>query len=522
VTTNRTLTCVTLSVVVACAIALSAATPISIDRLVYRGAYRLPAAKNIGKGAALAYAPSRGTWFVLDSRLFDFDLLEIHMPDDRDYPGGAQNPTMSQASAPAATLVQDWGPRLSTAVGGPIDPAQNDVFGAYWDDQTSRLYVSYADFYGDPTTNDCLVAIDFSVASPKIYGPWRFGHGTTEFSQRWGFSQFVRAPKSLTEQAASGLRFLATGHDNNTFQQGSWGPGLMLVGEPSTTTAPRSMLDAQQVMFWPAVKATVTLDTGKVKNALLSSNMLRRDPMIVISGPATNYLGGGPEWSDVPYGRGTLANGWANGDDAGHFVAIDEGDVKGLVYFGTYTVGAQWYGNPQELADDQTVDSTSPTGFKSWGGIDSPKSRYRLKSQVFPADANNPKGYVYDHQGGGKGNRQECIVPAAWFYSFDNVIAAMKGTYRPRAGLTGVNVDPSSFTVLATPFTSPDLHPAFRNLQYDDGLNPYTASLPSHIIKVKGAYFRPTGVAGVARRIYVRMSSNLASGNDVVNVFDLQ
>jgi hypothetical protein len=489
--------------------------------MVYRGAFVLPASDNIGKGAALAYAPSRGTWFVLDSRLFDFALLEINMPDDAAYPGGPQAPALDQKTAPVAKLVRNWGNGLSTNFGGPIDPTQNDVFGAYWDDATDRLYVSFGDFYGEPATNDAVVAIDFASGAPVIAGPWRFGQGTTEFSQRWGFSQFVPAPKSITDKMPS-MKFLASGHDNSTFQQGSWGPGLMVVADPGNAPA-GSIVQAQQVMFWPAIKFPVTLDTGKVKNGFLTSNMLRRDPTYIISGNSSDYLGSTPLWSDVPYGRATLQGGWANGDDAGHFVAIDEADIKGFVYFGTYTVGAQWYGSPIQFADDHDADATSPTGVKSWSGIDVAGSQTVFQSPVFPPDpVTNPHGYVYDHQGGGKGNRQEAVVPAAWFYSTADVIAAMKGTYKPRAGLTAINVDARSFSVLATPFKTPNLHPAFPNLQYDNTTNPYTAEMPSHILKVSAAYFRPTGVPGIARRIYVRMSSALGAGYDVVNVFDLQ
>jgi hypothetical protein len=258
----------------------------------------------------------------------------------------------------------------------------------------------------------------------------------------------------------------------------------------------------------------VKLDTGKVKSALLSSQMLRRDPIYVISGNSTNFLGGPPEWRDVPYGRATVQSGWANGDDAGHFVAIDEADVRGVAFFGSYTVGSEWYGPPVEFADDRTPDSKSPTGFRSWALLPSP---------VFPPDPQtNPKGYVYDHQGGGKGNRQEALVPAAWFYTIDDIVSAATGNYHPRRGLTPLNVDAASFAVLATPFTTPDLHQAFPGLQYDDQTNPYSREAPSHIVKVTGAYFRPTGVAGVARRLYVRMNSNLGAGTDVVNVFDLR
>jgi hypothetical protein len=508
--------------VIGAATNISAATvPVTAKQMVYRGAFVLPATNNIGKGAALAYAPSRGTWFVLDSRLFDFALLEINMPDDAAYPGGPQAPTLDQKTAPVAKLVQSWGTGLSTTYGGPIDPAQNDVFGAYWDDATSRLYVSFGDYYGDPATNDCVVAIDFTSGAPVIAGPWRFGQATTEFSQRWGFSQFVRAPKSITAKMPT-MKWLASGHDNSTFQQGSWGPGLMVVADPGTAPS-GSIVQAQQVMFWPAIKFPVTLDTGKVKTGFMTSNMLRRDTTYIISGNSSDYLGGTPLWADVPYGRATLKNGWANGDDAGHFVAIDEVDIKGFVYFGTYTVGTQWYGSPIQFADDHEVDTTSPTGFKSWAGIDVPGSQTVFHSPVFPPDpVTNPEGYVYDHQGGGKGNRQEATVPAAWFYSMADVIAAMKGTYKPRAGLTTINVDAHSFSVLATPFTTPNLLPAFPNLQYDNGMNPYTVEMPSHVLKVSGAYFRPTGVPGVARRIYVRMSSSLGAGYDVVNVFDLQ
>src|SRR5215472_8017190 len=124
--------------------------PLSVDRLVYRGAFVLPATDDIGKGAGLAYAASRGTWFVVDRRAFNFAVLEIHMPDDAGAPGGARQPAPTQASAPRATLVRRWGTPLAAASGGPIDPKQDDVFGAYWDDTTRRLYVSYADFYGEP------------------------------------------------------------------------------------------------------------------------------------------------------------------------------------------------------------------------------------------------------------------------------------------------------------------------------------------------------------------------------------
>jgi hypothetical protein len=488
--------------------------PLSVDHLQYRGAFVLPAADDIGKGAGLAYAPSRGTWFVVDRRAFNFGILEIHMPDDAAARGGAHQPAAAQASAPRATLVRRWGTVLASPAGGPIDPKQDDVFGAYWDDATQRLYVSYADFYGEPATNDCLVALDFKVNPPAVRGPWRFGHGKTEFSQRWGFSQFVRAPKTIADAAGSQLTFLASGRRNNTFQSGSWGPGLLVASEPAADTAPHAIVDARQVMFWPSIKTKVTLDSGKVKTAFMTSAMLRRDPISIISGNSTNFLGGPPEWRDVPYGRATLQNGWANGDDAGHFVAVDEKDVQGVAFFGSYTVGAEWYGPPLEFADDRTADQKSPTGFRSWALV---------RSTVFPPDPQmNPGGYVYDHQGGGKGNRQEALVPAAWFYTMSDLVAALTGKYKPRQGLTALNVDAASFAVLATPFAAPDLHPAFRGLQYDDRTNAYSHDAPSHIIKVTGAYFRPTGVAGVARRLYVRTNSNLGAGTDVVNVFDLK
>src|SRR5215471_15226083 len=126
--------------------ASAAPVPVTAKQIVYRGAFVLPATNNIGKGAALAYAPSRGTWFVLDNRFFDFALLEINLPDDAAYPGGPQAPTFDQKTAPVAKLARNWGTGLSTNFGGPIDPTQNDVFGAYWDDATNRLYVSFGDY----------------------------------------------------------------------------------------------------------------------------------------------------------------------------------------------------------------------------------------------------------------------------------------------------------------------------------------------------------------------------------------
>jgi hypothetical protein len=493
---------------------------ISVNQLAYRGVFRLKGLGKMGAGVGLAYAPSRGTWFVLNGRRLNFSVLEIHLPDDPGFPGGPRPPAKLQAKAPAARMVQNWGPRLSVTNGGPLDPKHQDVYGAYWDDVTSRLYVSFGDYYGGAATNDCVLAIDFSVAPPALLGPWRFGHGATEFTQHWGYSQFVRAPASITK-AAPTFQFLAAGHDGNTFQTGSWGPGLIAVADPADRK-PRTILQAQQAMFWPSVTFSVTFDTGRVKPAIMSSNMLRRDPMFMISGNTSSYLGGAPQWRDVPYGRAPMPGGWANSDDAGHFVAIDEDDVKGLIYFGSYAVGTEWYGNPNEFADDYDVDPTSPTGFKSWAGIDAPGTQAYFQSPIFPLDPrSNPKGYVYDHQGGTKGNKQEGVVPAAWFYSMTDVIKALHGAYEPRDGLSPINVDPRSFAVLASPFAVPDLHPAFPTLQYDDHVNAYTSSAP-RIVRVLGAYFRPTGQRGVERRLYVRMPSNIGgSATDVVNVFDL-
>jgi hypothetical protein len=207
---------------------------------------------------------------------------------------------------------------------------------------------------------------------------------------------------------------------------------------------------------------------------------------------------------------------------------VDEADVKGCISFGNYTVGTMWYGNPREFADDSTpyagesgCPATSPTGFRSFAGIEpSPPSQVYFHSEYFPPDPElNPKAYIYAHRGGDKGNRAEHYVPAAWFYSLDDLAASLNGTYEPRAGLTDVNVDFRSFAVLAAQFATPDLQQAFVDYQYQDIQTSYQSET-THVMAVSGAYFRPSGVPGVARRLYVRLSSR-TNTVDLVNVFDL-
>jgi hypothetical protein len=519
--------------------AAAAPATIGISNLVYRGCYQLTS--SLGRGAALAYAPARGTWFVVSNRNLNFDLKEVHLPDDAAYPGGPVDPIPDQTVCPSARLVQDWGTALSTTdpTVGPIDPTQDEVGGAYWDDVTSRLYVSFGDFYGATSTTDSLVSIDVSGATPRVLGPWSLGSGRTPFVQHWSWSQFFKAPPTLTNQPAAGRKqFIAAGKDTNTFQDGSWGPGQMLCEAPTDSTPPHSILPCQQLMFWASHKIRVTLDDGDFKNAILTSDMLRRDPLSIIVGHSPQTLGGAPLWCDVPYGRsiGTPASGnaafqyfgWGNEDDSGHWACIDESDLKGCISFGNYTVGTQWYGNPRQFADDTTpyagengCPSSSPTGFRSFAGImPSPPSQVYFRSSYFPADPIlNPKDYVYSHRGGGKGNRAEHYVPAAWFYSLDDLVAGLNGTYTPRPGLANVNIDFTSFAVLAAQFAVPDMQQTVVNYQYQDVQTPYQSET-ANVMVVDGAYFRPSGVSGVGRRLYVRVTSR-NSAVDLVNVFDL-
>jgi hypothetical protein len=513
---------------------------IGVSNLIYRGCYRLNA--SLGRGSSLAFAPSRGTWFVISNRELNYDVQEIHLPDDPAFPGGPIAPVPDQSACPAGTLVKDWGTVLSTTdpTHGPIDPTQNDVGGAYWDDDARRLYVSFGDFYGTPTTSDSLVSIDVSGATARVLGPWSLGNGRTAFVQDWSWSQFFKAPPTVGNHPAAGRKqFIASGKDSNTFQSGSWGPGQLLCEAPSDTTPAHTVLTCQQLMFWPIKKTRLTLDDGETKNAITSSDMLRRDQLSAIVGHSPQTLGGPPEWCDMPYGRAIFTSasgnptypyvGWGNADDAGHWVCVDESDLKGCIAFGLYTVGTMWYGNPREFADDITpytseagCPTTSPTRFRSFAGISpAPPSQRYFRSEYFPADpVLNPSGYVYSHRGGGKGNRAEQYVPAAWFYSLDDMVASLTGTYTPRAGLSGVNVDFKSFAVLAAQFSIPDLQPFFGNYQYQDTQTPYQSET-ANVMTVDGAYFRPTGVPGVARRIYVRQSSRVSSAIDLVNVFDI-
>jgi hypothetical protein len=484
--------------------------------LVYRGAYRLGNKDGLGNTAGLTYAASRGTWFTVGVRQKQFALLEFAMPDDATCLPGPVEPSTPLAGAPAAALVKRWG----TFLADTIDATQNDVFNIAWDEDSDCLFVSYGDTYGDPLTNDCLVAIDLEQNPPRVLGPWRFGDLGSEYSQRWGYSQCVRAPRSLER---FGIHYLASGKDNNTFQAGSWGPGLLGVDPIDPyTTPPHDVLEARQLMFWPSKKVPVTLDTGKVKTGYLTSDMLREHPHWIIAGNSGYTLGGAPEWKDVPYGIAALeAAGWSNGDDAGYFVAVDEPTRQGVLFFGNVTFGAEWYGTPIEFADEHTPDASSPTTWRSWSGIDHPKTDRYLRSPIFGPDADNPKAYVFARQGGGKGNRNELKVHGVWVYAFCDLQLAALGAYEPREGLTSMNVDYTAFHVLASPLALPHVRPITPDLQYESRVNASPTTEVAYIPRVTGAHYRPSE-DGRCGRIYVRMSSVLGVETDAVNVWDVQ
>jgi hypothetical protein len=479
--------------------------------LVYRGAYRL--SSPMGNAAGLTYCPPRGTWFTVGVRQERFRVLEFQMPDDARFTPTPLDPSTPLDTAPQAILVHDHG----TALADVIDPEQNDVFSVMWDEVNECLLVSFGDYYSEPTTNDCVIGVDVSTTPPTVLGPWRFGEHQTEFSQRWGYSQLAPAPRGLER---FGIAYVATGKDNNTFQEGSWGPGLLAVTnfDPASLD-PWSMIEAKQLMFWPSEKIPVTLDTGKVKSGYLSSYMGREYPHWIIAGNTGNALGGTPEWADVPYGVAELRDGWTVGDDAGYVVAIEEPALQGVIFFGNVSVGAAWYGSPVEFADDHTPDPTSPTGYRSWSGIDHPASDRYITSPVFPADGQNPKGYVFSRQGGGKGNRVELTVHGLWIYAVCDLQMTTLGAYEPREELTALNVDYTAFHILASPLPIPGVTPIAPLLQYEDRLNASPTIEVAYLPNVTGVHYR-RGDDTRPGRIYVRMSSNLGVEVDAVNVFD--
>jgi len=479
--------------------------------LQYRGAYRL--STPLGNTAGLTFSPARGTWFTVGVRQKRFPLFEFTMPDDASWLPAPADPLIPLATAPAAVLVKNWGTFLADV----IDPSQNDVFNVTWDEDSECLLVSYGDFYGEPATNDCLLGVDVACDPPAIRGPWCFGQGNTEFTQRWGYSQIAPAPRTFDH---FGVRFLATGKDNSTFQSGSWGPGLLAITDVDPALPAHTILHAQQLMFWPAIKRPVTLDTGKVKSGFLTSAMQRSHPFWIIGGNTGATLGGAPEWRDVPYGVAQLEDGWSNGDDPGYFVAVDEPTCQGVIFFGNTSFGASWYGSPIEFADEHTPDPNSPTTWRSWSGITHPQTDRVLHSPIFPPDAGNPKGYVFDHQGGGKGNRCELVTHAIWIYALCDLQLALIDAYEPRPGLTAMNVDCTAFHVLASPLPLPNVRPITPALQYEHRVNAGPTSEVSYIPRVTGAYYR-RGDSDRAGRIYVRMSSALGVETDAVNVFDI-
>ncbi|MCP9473343.1 MAG: hypothetical protein NNA30_11475 [Nitrospira sp.] len=301
----------------------SGGSTVSPSSFTYLGHYVIPATLAFTT-RALAYSPSRGTWFTIgNSGQTRFPLLEIQFPE---------------SFGENAALVRNWGEINTT--GNVLQVGAGSVTlmkGLLWDAERDGLWCTYGSYYVNPGAYPhflVFVTLNDTTSTIERRGPWKAPVDLMPRCQM--VTQF--APASL--QSVTGRRFIGYGGKSGHSAR-PWGPGLVSFADPYDLPA-SSEVPMTTLLNWPRLVGTAGYsysgfdsDTTYNERHIFGNN--NANPPSVPSYEVNTII-------DV--------SSWQQADHNDGMVVIGET----LLYWGRRTQGYSWYGNQNSHND------TTPAG----------------------------------------------------------------------------------------------------------------------------------------------------------------